>query len=32
MTDEELYRRYLHGDEAGLSALMDRYAAPSPCT
>lgn len=27
MTDEELYRRYLHGDEAGLSALMDRYGS-----
>ena len=27
MTDEELYRRYLHGDEAGLSVLMDRYGS-----
>ena len=27
MTDEELYRRYLYGDEAGLSALMDRYGS-----
>ena len=27
MTDEELYRRYLHGDEAGLSALMDRFGS-----
>ena len=25
MTDEELYRRYLDGDEAGLSELMERY-------
>ncbi len=25
MTDEELYRRYLDGDEAGLAALMSRY-------
>ena len=25
MTDEELYRRYLDGDEAGLSELMEKY-------
>lgn len=25
MTDEELYRRYLDGDEAGLSELMKKY-------
>ena len=25
MTDEELYRRYLDGDDAGLSELMARY-------
>ena len=25
MTDEELYRRYLDGDEEGLTALMERY-------
>ena len=25
MTDEELYRRYLNGDDAGLSELMARY-------
>lgn len=25
MTDEELYRRYLNGDEAGLSELMEKY-------
>ena len=25
MTDEELYRRYLDGDEAGLTVLMNRY-------
>lgn len=25
MTDEELYRRYLEGDEAGLSELMQKY-------
>ena len=25
MTDEELYRRYLYGDDAGLSELMARY-------
>lgn len=25
MTDEELYRRYLAGDEAGLSGLMEKY-------
>lgn len=25
MTDEELYRRYLDGDEAGLSKLMEKY-------
>ena len=27
MTDEELYRRYLNGDEAGLTALMERYGS-----
>lgn len=25
MTDEELYRRYLGGDEEGLSELMEKY-------
>ncbi len=25
MTDEELYRGYLAGDEAGLRELMERY-------
>lgn len=25
MTDEELYRSYLDGDETGLAALMDQY-------
>ena len=25
MTDEEFYRCYLDGDEAGLTALMERY-------
>ena len=25
MTDEELYRRYLNGDETGLSELMEKY-------
>ena len=25
MTDEELYRRYLDGDETGLSQLMEKY-------
>ena len=25
MTDEGLYRRYLGGDESGLSELMSRY-------
>lgn len=25
MTDEELYRRYLDGDESGLPELMERY-------
>ena len=25
MTDAELYRMYLDGDERGLSELMDRY-------
>lgn len=25
MTDEELYRRYLDGDETGLTALMNQY-------
>ena len=25
MTDEEFYRRYLDGDEAGLVALMNQY-------
>ena len=27
MTDEELYRRYLDGDEEGLTALMERYGS-----
>ena len=27
MTDEELYRRYLDGDEAGLSDLMKKYGS-----
>ena len=26
MTDEELYRSYLDGDETGLAALMDQYS------
>ena len=25
ITDETLYRRYLEGDESGLTALMERY-------
>lgn len=25
ISDEELYRQYLHGDEAGLEALMKKY-------
>ena len=25
MTDEELYRQYLDGDDAGLTALMEKY-------
>ena len=25
MNDEELYRRYLDGDEAGLAELMEKY-------
>ena len=27
MTDEELYRRYLGGDEAGLTELMKKYGS-----
>ena len=27
MTDEELYRRYLDGDEEGLTVLMERYGS-----
>ena len=26
--DEELYRQYLRGDEAGLEALMRKYGNP----
>lgn len=25
VTDEELYRQYLDGDDAGLTALMEKY-------
>ena len=28
ISDEELYRQYLHGDEAGLEALMKKYGDP----
>ena len=27
MTDEEYYRRYLDGDETGLSELMEKYGS-----
>ena len=28
MTDEIYYRRYLDGDETGLSSLMEKYGSP----
>ena len=28
ITDEELYRQYLYGDEAGLEALIRKYGDP----